>query len=119
MDNLPEVPRNNRNNYAKGLGDDFTSYFMEAMGNLRDSLKLDKNENANVNLTNIKGSLDRGELRKLQELNNTKDDNRKESSEIKAKRTVEVRAQLEYVGIIEDNSMDTKFQKIKETFNRG
>ena len=65
---------------------------MEAMGELRDSVNVNKNEDSNVSLTNIKGALDRGELRKLQELNNTREENRKYSGEIKSKRKVEVRA---------------------------
>ena len=67
MDNIPKVPRKNRDNDTKGFGDDFTSEFMEAMGELRDSVKENENDDANIPLTNIKGALDRGELRKIQE----------------------------------------------------
>ena len=80
---------------------------------------MNENNDSNIALTNIKVALDRGELRKLQELKKTIDENRKDSSEIKSKRKVEVRAQLESVGITEDNSMENKFQKLKEAFDRG
>ena len=93
MDNLPKVPRKNRDNHANGFGDDFTSEFMEAMGELRESLKVNNNNNAKVALTKIKGALDRGELWELQDINNTRDKNRKESVDIKSKRTVEIREQ--------------------------
>ena len=119
MDNLPKVPSKNRGNYAKGFGDDFTSDFMEAMGELRDSVKVNANNNANVTLANIKGAINRGKLRKLQWLKNTRHENRKESGDIKFKGTVEVRAQLESVGITEEDSIDTNFQKLKEAFDRG
>ena len=119
MGKLPEVSINNKDNYAKGFGEKFTSDLMEAMGDLRDSVKVNGNDDANVALTNIKGDLDRGYLRKLQDLKNTRDENRKESGDIKAKRIVEVRAQLKSLGIIEDYSMDAKFQKLRESFDRG
>ena len=38
-ENLPKVYSNNRDNYPKGFGDNFTSDFMEAMGELRDNVK--------------------------------------------------------------------------------
>ena len=91
MGNLPKVTIKKRYNYVNGFGDDFTSDFMEAMGDLRDSVKVNKSDDENVALTNIKGYLDRGELRRLQEINKTRDENRKESGDIKAKRKVEAR----------------------------
>ena len=94
MDNLPKVPSKNRDNYAKVFEDDFTSDFMEAMGELMDSVKVNDNNNTNFAFTNIKGDLDRVELQKLQDIKKTRDENRKESGEIKSKRTVEVREQL-------------------------
>ena len=92
---------------------------MEAMGELRDSVKVNGNDDTNIALTNIKGDLDRGYLRKLQDLKNTRDENRKESGNIKAKRKREVRAQLESLGFIEDYSMDAKFQNLREAFDMG
>ena len=59
MDNLPKVPSKNRENYAKGFGDNFTSNYMEAMGELRDIIKLNKNDDANSALTKIKGAFNR------------------------------------------------------------
>ena len=119
MDNLPEVTRNNRDNYSKGFGDDFTLDFMMAMGELRDSLKVKDNEAANVALTKINGDLNGGDLLKLQKLNKTRKENMKYSGEIKSNRKVEVRAQIESVGISEDDSMDAKFQKLKEALDMG
>ena len=80
---------------------------------------MNNNNNANVDLTKIKGSLNRGELLKLWYINKTRDKNRKESIDIKSKRTVEVREQLKYVGVAEDDYMGSKFQKLKEAFDRG
>ena len=80
---------------------------------------MNDNNDVNVVLTKIKGALDRGELRKLQEIKKIRDKNRKESVEIKAKSIVEVRAQLESMGITKDNSMDTKFQNLKESSDKG
>ena len=80
---------------------------------------MNDNNDVNVVLTKIKGALDRGELRKLQEIKKIRDKNRKESVEIKAKSIVEVRAQLESVGITKDDSMDTKFQNLKEASDKG
>ena len=88
------------------------------MGELRDSVKVNNKNDANFALTKFKVALDRGELRKLQELKKTRDENRKEYGEINSKRKVEVRAQLKSVGISKDNSMDAKFQNLKEYFDR-
>ena len=119
MDNLPKVPIKNRDNYAKGFKEDFTLDFMEVMGELRDSVKVNENDDNNVSLTNINGALYRGELRKLQDINNTREENIKYPGKIKSNRTVEVREQIESVGITEDNSMDATFQKLKEALYRG
>ena len=78
MENLHEVASKNRDNYTKGFGDDFNSDFMKAMGELRDSVKVNDNDNANAALIKIKGSLDREELRKLQYIKKTRNKNRKE-----------------------------------------
>ena len=72
VDNIPEVPSKNRDNYANGFGDDFTSDFMEAMRELRYSLKLNENDDTNVSLAKIKVALDRGELRKLHGIKKTR-----------------------------------------------
>ena len=62
MDNLPEVPRKKRGNYAKEFRNDFTSDFMEALGELRDTVKVNENNDANIAHTNIKGALNKGEI---------------------------------------------------------
>ena len=59
---------------------------------LRDSLKVNENEAANVALTKIKGDLNGGDLLKLQKRKNTRKENMKESGEIMSNRKVEVRA---------------------------
>ena len=40
MGKLPEVSINNKDNYAKGFGENFTLDFMEAMGELRYIVKV-------------------------------------------------------------------------------
>ena len=59
MENLPMVTIKKRDNYTKEFGDGFTLDFMESMGELRDSVKVNENDDANVNITRIKGDLDR------------------------------------------------------------
>ena len=88
------------------------------MGESRDSVKVNENNGANAPLIKIKRALNSGELQKIQKTKKTRDKNRKDSSEIKAKKTVEVRAQIKYVGITEDDTMDAKFQKLKLAFDR-
>ena len=91
MDNLTKVTRNKRDNYSNAFGDNFTSYFMEAMGQIRDSVKVNKNDDANITLTNVKGALNMVDLRQLQGIKKTRDKKRRQYSKIKIKRTVEVR----------------------------